>query len=83
VIQKIPGPPLAQFRFHGDMQTLNQRKRNDEEIVRIHAMYGFHPTVSNLTLKAYARTRYVMTNLHRLKDKLGLFISGKDIKYRP
>jgi glycosyltransferase involved in cell wall biosynthesis len=83
MISKIPGPPLAQFRFHGAMQTLNKRGLNDKEIIRIHDMYGFPPSLRNSLLKAIATMRYRAANPHRLMDKLMARLSGKRPKYRP
>jgi glycosyltransferase involved in cell wall biosynthesis len=82
-IRKVPGPPLAQFRFHGAMQTINQKALNDKEIVRIHDMYGFHSSVGNSLLKLVATLRYRANNAHRVKDKFIALVSGKKQKYRP
>jgi glycosyltransferase involved in cell wall biosynthesis len=82
-ISKITGPPLAQFRFHGAMQTLNQRLLNDKEIIRIHDMYGFPKSFRTSLLKFAATMRYRAANPHRLKDKLLALASGKKTQYRP
>ncbi len=82
-ISKIAGPPLAQFRFHGAMQTLNQRLLNEKEILRIHAMYGFPESFRTSLLKFIAFTRYRIANPHRLKDKFLARLTGKEMKYRP
>jgi glycosyltransferase involved in cell wall biosynthesis len=83
VVSKILGSPLAQFRFHGAMQTLNRQALNDKEIERIHDMYGFPKSFSNSLLKLVATVRYRATNPHRVRDKLFARLSGKETKYRP
>ncbi|MBX2992930.1 MAG: glycosyltransferase [Bacteroidetes bacterium] len=82
-VRKLPGKPLAAFRFHEEMQTLNRKRINDEEIERIHRMYGFPPSVRNRLLKQIATLRYKMCNVHRVKDKTASLLSGNKPKYRP
>lgn len=81
-ICKLPGPPLAAFRFHDEMQTLNRKAINDREIERIHQMYDFPPSLSVTLRKIVATARYKMFNLHRLKDKGARLLTGDRAKYR-
>lgn len=82
-VRKLPGKPLAAFRFHEEMQTLNRKRINDEEIERIHRMYGFPSSARNRLLKQIATLRYKMWNMHRMKDKAASLLSGNKPKYRP
>lgn len=80
---KLHGPPLAVFRFHGAMQTLNRKRINDEEIERIHRRYGFAPSRHTRMLKLVATLRYKVWNVHRIKDKTAALLSGTKPRYRP
>jgi hypothetical protein len=82
-ICKLAGAPLAAFRFHEEMQTLNRKRITDAEIERIHRMYGFTPSLRTRTLKLAATLRYKMWNIHRVKDKMATLLSGTKPKYRP
>ena len=82
-VRKLPGRPLAQFRFHEGMLTLNRNEINKEEIERIHKMYGFPQSPHNRILKMAAALRYKMWNLHRVKDKTMNLLSGNKMKYNP
>ena len=82
-IRKIRGSPLAQFRFHPEMQTLNRKQINDAEIRLIHDR---HPIVAPWVrgpLRVIAKMRYKASNFHRVKDKSVQLLSGRRPKYRP
>jgi hypothetical protein len=82
-VRKIGGAPLAQFRFHPGMQTINRKATNDAEINRIHEIHKAGPSWSLPILRLIATVRYRAVNYRRFGDKLRDRISGKKILYRP
>ena len=83
VVRRLGGSPLAQFRFHADMQTINRKAVNDAEIERIHGLYRVNPAWAVPLLRLIARSRYRLLNHRRLWQKLRDRISGRPIVYRP
>ena len=83
VVGRIGGAPLAQFRFHAGMQTLNRKALNDAEIGRIHELYPAGPAWTLPALRLFAAARYRSRNLHRVLDKLRDKLTGKKTVYRP
>ena len=83
VVGRIGGPPLAQFRFHPGMQTLNRKAANDAEVEQIHALHPAGPRWLIPLLRFIATMRYRSANLHRIRDKMGDRLTGKTITYRP
>jgi glycosyltransferase involved in cell wall biosynthesis len=82
-VRRIGGPPLAQFRFHSGMQTINMGAINDAEIKLIHARYPVSPAWAVPFLRLIAAARYRIVNYRRLGDKLRDLLSGKERVYRP
>jgi glycosyltransferase involved in cell wall biosynthesis len=82
-VRKIGGAPLAQFRFHPEMQTINMKAINDAEIRLIHDRYPVSPAWAVPFLQLVATVRYRIVNYRRLGDKLRDRLSGKEILYRP
>ena len=79
---KIPGKPLAQFRFHRTMQTINYVQANEEEVQQIHRIHGFPPGVRSSILMLIAKARYKSKNVHRIWDKMSNLLSGDRTRYR-
>jgi glycosyltransferase involved in cell wall biosynthesis len=82
-VRRLGGSPLAQFRFHPDMQTINRKALNEAEIERIHKLYAVNPHWAVPLLRLIARSRYRVLNYRRLREKLRDRMSGKQIIYRP
>ena len=81
-VGKVRGLPLAQFRFHEGMQTLNRIEINAAEIKRIHALYPVGRDWLIPVLRLVARIRYMSVNGHRIADKVKDRLAGKKIRYR-
>ena len=82
-VRRIGGAPLAQFRFHPGMQTLNRKALNDAEIRLIHERHPAAPSWAIPPLRFIATARYRFVNYRRLWDKISDRLSGKEIVYRP
>ena len=83
VVKKIGGPPLAQFRFHPGMQTINRKALNDAEVRLIHDRHRAGPDWAVPLLRWIGTARYRIVNYRRAWDKVRDRISGRRIAYRP
>jgi glycosyltransferase involved in cell wall biosynthesis len=82
-VKKIGGAPLAQFRFHPGMQTINKKNLADAEIRLIHDRYKVGPSWFIPFLRSLATVRYRIVNFRRVGDKIRDRVSGKQTPYRP
>ena len=82
-VRRIGGAPLAQFRFHPAMQTLNRKAINDAEVKVIHDRHPAGPSWAVPLLRVIATARYRLVNFRRVGDKLRNRLSGKEMLYRP
>jgi glycosyltransferase involved in cell wall biosynthesis len=82
-VRRIGGAPLAQFRFHPGMQTINGKAINDAEIKLIHERHPAAPSWAVPLLRAFGTVRYRLVNYRRVRDKILDRLSGRETLYHP